>query len=346
MIVYYLIPICLLVALFLDELYYTIMKRQTRFEGSVDLSRISQVSFTGPESNPFSRRSVFNPSILFDDGWHMVARNTRGRRLAQCIWQLALEDDVVEIGGVEYRASMIYYQLDRRFKVVREVPVYVRTEPYPGARSGNPLWWQGEDPRVFKDENGKLKIQATVHQSDGVIKLGHGPLTYNKGYLTWEISRIIQDPRSQKNWSAIPLTSEGRQLFLDRVSPDWSVVTLDERGVAKPVLKTNKFAKWFGKLRCTTGCKPFKPGTFLTCLHTTNPYRTILCEINSQTLLPRRISEPLEFKYPDTYIEFPSGLETLDGNVYLGLGFNDTHFEIRKLSIDVVDGLLTIDVTK
>lgn len=318
------------------------MKKPIRLKNSVDLSRFSQLVFQGPDSDPLSRRSVFNPSLLFDGCWHLVARYTRGRRLAQCIWQLALEDDVVNIEGVEYRASMIYYQLDCKFKIVNEVPVYVRTEPYPGARSLNSLWWQGEDPRFFKNEDGKLTVQATVHQTDGVIKLGHGTLKYKQGHLTWEINRIIQTPLSQKNWAAIPLNHQGRQLFLDRVSPEWSVVTLDEKGVIQTVIKTNKFAKWFGKLRCTTGCRPFKPGTLLTCLHTANPYRTILCELSSTTLLPNRISKPLEFKYPDAYIEFPSGLEILDGNVFIGLGFNDTHFEIRKLPIDVVDKLLSI----
>lgn len=344
----YLLSVCLLIVFFFDEIFYTDLKQTSKFRDYIDVTEISEMVWRGPISNPMYRRSVFNPSFIFDSSknvWHLVARFTRGRRLAQCIWQYVLDDDLIQIDGREHRSTIMYYQLDRNFNVLHEERVFVETEPYPGATPIDQLFWQGEDPRIYRDENGKIKVQATVHQNDGVIKLAQGTLKYKEDLLTWNINRIIQSPLSEKNWGALPLNHKGRQLFLDKVSPEWSVVTLDEKGNKNQVLKTEKFAKWFGKLRCTSACRPFRDGTLLTCLHTVHPYRTILCELSCKTLLPLRISRPLEFKTPDAYIEFPSGLEILDGNVFFGLGFNDTYFEIRKVPLVEVDNLLTITLS-
>jgi len=339
----YVLVICIFICLFLDETFYIDTKGEQRFNNTVDLSELTNTVWKSPPSTALSRRSIFNPSLIFDphlDCWHMFCRYTRGRRLLQCLLQYLLEDDIVYIDKRSYRASILYIRLNSDFQPIQEIPVYVETEPYPGAIPHDQLFWQGEDPRVFRDENNNLKIQATIHQSDGIIRLGQGSLKTVDDKLIWKIERVIRSETSEKNWSAIPLVKDDSQLFLTHVSPVWRMATLSPGGVVTPVLETSKYDIWFNKLRCTSSCQMFTEKTMLTCLHTVHPYRTVLCEISCETLLPIRLSHPLEFKNSNAYIEFASGFCIKDDKVYFGMGFNDTYSEVISLTKERVEGLL------
>ena len=337
---YYTVSIIIFMLFFMDEIFQTDIKSGIRFNNTVDLSKLGELVWSGPPSSALSRRSVFNPSIIYHSGcWHVFTRYTRGRRLLQCMLQYSFENDVVTIRGEKYRASILYYRLDGQFNPISEEPVYVREEPLPGFSPTDPLFWQGEDPRVFRNEKNQLRLQATVHKGD-IRKLAQGCVSRMDDYLIWEVERVVDSPVSEKNWAAIPLTNEGSQLFLKHVSPNWTVGTLNTKGKFTPIIESNKYEKKLTKLRCTSCCCTFRQNTLLTCLHTTHPYQTVLCEIDSKTLLPTRLSLPLRFRMEDSYIEFPSGLCIRDNYVYFGLGLNDTTCEIRKFSMDEVEKLL------
>jgi len=341
------IVLTLLLVLTRDEEILTAMKLHSRFKNTVVIQSEGKTVWRGPTCNPFSRRSVFNPSMVYDAGqgrWYVFSRNTRGRRLLQWGWQQILENDVVRIQGREFRASIMLTTLDGNFNPMASEQIFVETKPRGVKPPEDCLFWQGEDPRVFMNEGGRMRIQATVHDG-GIRKLGQGNLVRRGGLLTWNVQRIIQSPTHEKNWSALPKQhrQSGRQIFLSHVYPQWRMVTLDEGGRIDNILvSSSDYQPWFKMLRCTSGCQPFLPGRLLTCLHTVHPYRTVLCEIDEETLLPTRISQPLEFDHPDSYIEFCSGLTVLEGQVYFGIGLNDTHCEIRKFSIAFVNSLLTI----
>lgn len=336
----YTLAIVALMLFFMDEIFYMDVKGNIRFTNTVDLSRSGTVVWSGPPSNPLRRRSVFNPSITFHSGkWHVMTRYTRGRRFLQCMMQYVFDDDIISIHGKEYRASIRYFCFDPEFNLLSDEPIFVETVPRPGFIPTDTLFWQGEDPRVYKNENNQLRIQATVHKGN-VRKLAQGGMIRKEGILIWDIERIIQSSNHEKNWSAIPLSHNHSQLFITHVYPQWRVGTLDGTGRFTTLIQTKKYEKWFAKLRCTSCCCPFRSKTLLTCLHTVHPYRTVLCEIDSITLLPLRLSLPLEFYMDESYIEFPSGLAVKDHMVYLGLGLNDTCCEIRRFSMEEVEKLL------
>lgn len=234
-----------------------------------------------------------------------------------------MDDDLIHIRGGEYRASMLLYVFSDEFEKRKEEPVYVSV----GRGTSNPLFWQGEDPRLYRNEKGELMVQATIHSPEGLICLGQGTLCRVDGRLVWNVQRIVQSRVNQKNWAASPLTRNGRQLFLSHVYPKWCWTSLDVGGVSRREFVIPSFGE-FTDLRCTSGCVDFRPNTLLTCLHSKKPYKTFFCEIDKTTLLPLNISPALDFSPEKSYIEFCSGLEVVGEKVYLGVGINDAQFEI------------------
>ena len=334
--------VCLLILFFLDERLYILWKIWTQRPKAVPVGELSsRVVWEEGPSFPLSRRSVFNPSIHFDkvsNRWLMISRFTRGRRVGQCLLQYTIEDDLIDIDGLEHRASMLLQIFDMGFNLIREIPVYVRT--FGG--SNDCLRWQGEDPRFFTNEIGELQVQATLHEPNGKIRLAHGPLrTTSDGRVLWNVSRVIKSSENQKNWGALP---DGRR-FLTNVFPEWRVASLDSAGYQTTLmsLDTSGIDRLTG-LRCTSGCKQFTKSTLLTCLHSVHPYRTYLCEIDSRTLKPLRISPPLEFCEGLGYIEFPSGLEVLGEDVFLGVGINDIKLKVIKLKAYLVGELMCYEI--
>lgn len=300
----------------------------------------------GPIHSPVSRRSVFNPSIIYDHGserWFVICRYTRGRKTGQVLLQYLAEDDTTLIYDKVHRATMILFVLDKRFNLVSREPVYVDNEPYPGAQPQDLLFWQGEDPRFFVDEHNRLMVQASVHQMDRIIKLAHGRLekTPDGRFLKWTIEKVIKLPSSQKNWGSLPVTQFNSKLFLTDVYPKWKVQIVDQQGSVKNIIDIDTPGILLKNLRCTSRCCLFKQGTLLTCLHSVHPYQTYFCEIDLSTLGPLRLSPPLIFDI-DSYIEFPSGLDIIDDFVYVGVGINDVKASVYRLPVDYVDRLLKV----
>lgn len=306
------------------------------------LRNVRKLVWKSPLSNPLRRRSVFNPSMIFDADrkrWLVLCRYTRGRRVGQCMLQYLLDDDVLRLRGRRYRASMLLYIFNDEFEKQSEEPVYVLSE----IKSTNPLFWQGEDPKLYVDEHGKIMVQATLHSPSGLICLGQGSLARVDDKLVWDVRRTVQSRVNQKNWSASPLAYQGSQMFLSHVYPKWRWTILSPEGVPRVVFESFSFGE-LGDLRCTSGCRPFRENTLLTCLHSKNPYKTYLCEIDRETLLPVRMSPAFEFSPDKSYIEFCSGLEIVGDKVYFGVGINDAQFEIYLMMRDEVEKLLFVSL--
>lgn len=304
----------------------------------------------GPLYGPVSRRSVFNPSIIYDhdsDRWVVICRYTRGRNTGQIVLQYLAEDDTKTIYDKVHRATMRIFVLDKHFRLISDEPVYVDTKPYPGAEARDILFWQGEDPRFFVDEHGRLMVQASVHQRDRVIKLAHGRLerTPDSRFMKWVIERVIKLPSSQKNWGSLPAKQDDRKMFLTDVHPRWKIQIVSSDGTVTRVVDVDTTPyKQLQGLRCTSRCCTFTETTLLTCLHSVHPYQTYFCEIDMETTLPIRLSPPLIFDV-DSYIEFPSGLDILDDRVFIGIGINDVKAAIYSINKDKVSELL-LDITR
>jgi hypothetical protein len=311
-------------------------------KGVFQIDNYGVVLWHEPPSSPLSRRSIFNPSIIFDrqrDRWIVASRFTRGRRTGQCLLQYLADDDDVMIRGEPFRASILISVFDNSFsRKIEEFPVYVKRY----GETIDPLFWQGEDPRIFV-EAGELLIQSTLHSPHGRRLLAHGKLeTVEGSKVIYVPSRIIRSENDEKNWSAIS-TREG--LFLTHVHPRWKVARLSPGNGTPEFVLDEEAPEILHGLRCTSGCKPFGKTTLITCLHSTHPYRTYLCELDSTSLLPLRLSQPLEFGSGLNYIEFPSGLEVRGNDVYFGVGINDIEYKIFKTPREVIDILLTVDLT-
>jgi hypothetical protein len=245
--------------------------------------------------------------------------------------QYLLDDDNVRIRGKAYRASMLLYIFNDEFETQSEEPVYVSVE----RKSSNPLFWQGEDPKLYINEHGQRMVQATLHSPEGLICLGQGPLSRVDGKLIWDVKRVVQSRVHQKNWAASSLQRDGRQLFLSHVFPRWRWSSISEDGTPRTEFEAPSPGE-LTDLRCTSGCREFRENTLLTCLHSKNPYRTYFCEIDRKTLLPLRLSPAFDFTPSKTYIEFCSGLEIAGNKVYFGVGINDAEFEIYLMEKEEV----------
>lgn len=326
--------------LFFDDRFFVLWRMSQRSPKIYSLKEIRDVVWRSPLSNPLRRRSMFNPSLLYEasrDRWLVLARYTRGRRLGQCLIQYLLDDDDVKLRNETYRASMILYIFNGDFEKLSEEPVYVNK--FGGSR--NPLFWQGEDPRLYLDAGGKKIVQATIHGRNGEIRLGHGELVRIDGKLIWNVTTVVQSSRPEKNWSSTPLSRDGSRVFLTDVSPRWRFCTLSQTGVPTTVFDMNS-PSVLRRLRCTSPCRRFSAHTMLTCLHSAHPYKTYFLEFDSNRLLPIRMSPPLDFSPDKSYIEFASGLEIVGNNVYIGVGLNDAQFEIYRLSRTDVAGFMNI----
>jgi len=327
-----------IIAFVVDEKIYALWRMWGRTSKAYSLKELRSIVWKGPSSNPLSRRSVFNPSLLHEPErkrWLLLARYTRGRRLGQCTLQYLLDDDICMIRNEKYRASMRLYIFDDHFRCIREEPVFVNV--LEGAR--DPLFWQGEDPRIFRDSDGRIRVQATLHGQYGEIKLGYGGIIRIDGRLVWEVDTVVKSQSPQKNWAPTPLTRGGRQIFLTHVSPRWVCATISPEGYPDYFFSTPSPGQLRG-LRCTSPCVRFSENSFITCIHSVHPYKTYFLEIDAQTLEPLRMSAPLDFNPDVSYIEFASGLEIVGDNVFVGVGINDTRCEVHVLTKFDVDCLM------
>jgi hypothetical protein len=319
-----------------DKVIFKMVKLRQYPKGykSVQLTKYEQV-WNSPYTIDFTR-SFFNPDMWYDSEnklWYVITRYTRGHRFTQflsCYLSKCSNED---------RITMMLFILDDKFQEQSRIPIYAEIEPMDGFKSNNKLWWNGEDPRIFLDEtNGKLMIQGTVHRQDNTVHLAHGVLTNEDGKCSWKIERLCSiDGISEqhKNWAYVR-----KNLFLTHAYPQWKIATMNENGNCRTTTITNN-SILNNRLRCTSKFCSYSPNTYLTLLHTYNEfYRTVFCEVDKQSLLPIRYSQPIDFTEADNYVEFPSGLFIEGDYVFVGLGINDIEARIIKIHKDTINEYL------
>ena len=289
------------------------------------------IVWKSPNISIFSRRSIFNCDMIYDSKlseWYVITRYTHGRRLFQLLYGILLK----HTGPI-----MMMYKLDKDFKLIHKMPIYNSSDPIAGMTSTNKLYVNGEDPRIFYNEDlMKFTIQATVYWNDKRKTLAHGTLEVIEGEekLCWKIKKQCfiknKEKDSHKNWSYIT-----KNLYLTHAHPLWQIVEMDTTGKSRIILSVNNTHPI--SLRCTTKFQSLTEDTYLTLLHTYSPYRTVFCKVDKKTLLPIDYSEPVHF-FENFFndIEFPSGLCICDNQVYIGLGINDLKCVIIKLSKEKV----------
>jgi len=172
----------------------------------------------------------------------------------------------------------------------------------------------------------------------------------------------------QKNWC--PFVYKSKLLIHTDAYPKWNVFGIKETNynglqddkkciLSKEDMKfvnivsfnTEEFFKDSNQelIRCSTSWVDFSQDTFLVGLHTKQfaikkflpTIRTILVEINKNTFIPTRKTEVLCLDHiDDTRIQFLSGLESDNNNIYLTYGIGDYKTVIKKISKKHVLNLL------
>jgi hypothetical protein len=145
----------------------------------------------------------------------------------------------------------------------------------------------------------------------------------------------------QKNWCPF---SHNKKLFLHTDTyPIWRVFEISDMGRMTKVFEidTTLFFQSSKQkiIRCSTSWKSFTKNTYICGLHTKQfcgifpTIRTILVEIDKKTLKPLRKTPVFCVDINnDTRIQFLSGLETDDSNVYLSYGIGDYKSEIKRFT--------------
>jgi len=146
----------------------------------------------------------------------------------------------------------------------------------------------------------------------------------------------------QKNWC--PFIHNSSFFLHTDTYPLWKVFDIGDDGSMKKIVEynTNDFFHSTPEkiIRCSTSWKSFSENTYICGLHTKEFFlkipptiRSILVEIDKKTLLPIRKTDTFCIDCVDDHrIQFLSGLETDEYNVYLTFGVGDYKTEIFRFS--------------
>jgi hypothetical protein len=204
-----------------------------------------------------------------------------------------------------------------------------------------------EDPRIHYHNN-KFYVSITEFNSNTYIFPALYILDkefnlikrvdYNKDdYFKHALKNNIQ-----KNWCPF---NHGDDLLLHTDSyPIWRVMKINELGNMSQIVEhdtTEFFENSKQKIiRCSTSWKSFTEDTYICGLHTKEfsisiipIYNTILIEIDKKTLIPIRKTDTICIDSKNhTKVQFLSGIEVDDMNVYLSYGIGDYKVEIIKFT--------------
>lgn len=203
-----------------------------------------------------------------------------------------------------------------------------------------------EDPRIHYHNN-KFYVSITEFNSNSDIF----PALYildkefnlikRVDYKKDNYFRHAQKNNIQKNWCPF---SHGQDLLLHTDSyPIWRVMKINETGNMSKILEqdtTSFFENSKQKIiRCSTSWKSLTESTYICGLHTkefcmTIPIiNTILIEIDKKTLIPIRKTSIICIDSKNhTKVQFLSGIEVDDMNVYLSYGIGDYKVEIIRFT--------------
>ena len=162
---------------------------------------------------------------------------------------------------------------------------------------------------------------------------------------------FITNPKSsiQKNWCPFPYNNE--ILLHTDTFPDWKVYRIDHWGDMHMMAHcdSRKFFRRISQrlIRCSTSWKSFSKNTFICGIHTKQFFsvlptiRSVLVEIDKRALLPIRHTEVFCVDAKDnTRVQFLSGLEVDELNVYLTFGIGDYRADVKRVPKSYIRELL------
>ena len=296
---------------------------------------------------------LFNPSICkYEDGYVMCVRHSN--KIIKNVF-------LYLYSNVDCQSHICFVILTKDMKIVKTI--------FPKMISKSL-----EDPRICYYNNyfyvsitefiNKELIFPSLYIFDNSFNFIR-KLTYN--WNEYFESTKISPSLIQKNWC--PFVYKSKLLIHTDAYPKWNVFGIKETNFNNTtqedcILKrkdmrfvnivsfdTTDFFKDSKQkiIRCSTSWIDFSKDTFLVGLHTKEfgiknflpTIRTILVEINKDTFIPCRKTEVLCLDHVnDTRIQFLSGLECDNNNIYLTYGFGDYKTIIKKISKKHVLNLL------
>ena len=211
-----------------------------------------------------------------------------------------------------------------------------------------------EDPRISFHDNkfyisitefiNKTKIFPSIYVFDNEFNFIHKQ-DYN--WDTYFRSINIKPSMIQKNFC--PFVLNNKLLIHTDSFPMWNVFDLNFNHIVSFNSKEFFLNLKHEIIRCSTSWKSFSEKTFICGLHTKTfainkflpTIRTILVEIDKETLIPIRKTKVLCFdRINNARIQFLSGLETDNNNIYLTFGIGDYKITIKRLPKTYVNRLL------
>jgi hypothetical protein len=154
----------------------------------------------------------------------------------------------------------------------------------------------------------------------------------------------------QKNWCPF---QHKNSLFIHTDSyPDWIVFNFTDN-IKQTVVHfdSTSFFKDLNQhiIRCSTSWVDFSDTTFLCGLHTKEfkikqfipTIRSLFVEIDKTTFLPIRKTKVLCFDFKnDSRIQFLSGMESDQFNIYITFGIGDYKLQVKRISKKYINSLL------
>jgi hypothetical protein len=181
-------------------------------------------------------------------------------------------------------------------------------------------------------------------------------ILFKKIEYNWDLYYNIKYPNTkrwsiiQKNWCPFQYKNS---LYIHTDSyPNWTVFKFEDN--IKRIIVNIDTSTFFDDLnqkliRCSTSWVDFSDKTFLCGLHTKEfaftrflpTIRSIFVEIDKKTFKPIRKTKLLclDFKN-DSRIQFLSGMESDDLNIYITFGIGDYKFQIKKISKKYIQSVL------
>lgn len=317
-------------------------------------------------------RTLFNPSCSINPrgGITTVTRYTPGhhRTAGMAFLYLGSEDDLDRDRGFDVAGKRFLPRASFASEGSETTELlYVPVNQYRW-QVESPIHKQGEDIRLIRGEDNKLLGMGVLPAGNQGSRLALGEFSRDVvgNRLCWVPTMLLNAPGERdKNWTLI--RREKSLFFLTHAFPLWRVVEVDyekkslrgwmERDTSDVIGKMDIRISNFGTGDCCQAIHlgggevaDFRQGTGILAFHTHRPYRTLFCEIDLQTLLPRRLSFPVSLRNrPEgaPYIELVTSVSPWGADdLLLGVGVDDTFGEIIVHRKSTIEGVLKINVDR
>jgi len=271
----------------------------------------------------------FNPSICkYKDGYMICYR------CGTCSHKNII---ATGIGKIYNTSHIKFMQVDNKFDIINiSDPIF---DIYRSSK--NSIIPSMEDPRIIFHDN-HFYVSTTLVKAENIFPVLYvfdrefkctDILKYSKS----EYFKVNEIGKVQKNWC--PFIHQGCIYIHTDSYPSWQVWKLTKT-LWKCVIKWDSNAffdddSW--STRCSTSWKEYTHKTYICAVHLKKfgrlsvTIRTVLVEIDKQTLIPLRRTKLLCLSESHDFIQFASGLEVDSGDVIIALGVNDYKFVITRI---------------